>query len=757
MATTTSADKNSKPWFSTACILCANNCGVKVQLSEDGQAISRTKGDEDHPGSQGYLCNKASRLNYYQNRTDRLLSPMRRCADGTYESISWDVAIAEIASKLQQVVDEHGGDKIFYYGGGGQGNHLPGAYSRTTSAPLGIKWRSNALAQEKTGEFWVAQRMFGAWNHGDFENAEVAIFLGKNPWQSHGIQRSRAALREMSKDPKRTLIVIDPKTTETADLADIHLAVKPARDAWLLSGMIATLIQEGLHNQSWLAEHAQGLQEVVATFTNTSIPDCADKCGIDEQTLRETSRLIANAKSVALLEDLGIQMNRHSTLVSYLQRLLWTLSGNFGREGTHYTVQGLGGLGNGRESGVSPVLGARIIAGLVPCNVIADEVLADHPNSYQAMIIESTNPVHSLADSPSWRAAMRKLQLSVVIDIAMTESARQADYVLPASTQYEKAEATFFNFEFPNNYFHLRQPLFKPPVGVLDEAEIHMRLAEALGFIPDGLEEELTQVLATQGRTGFRDHVFAKLAQDPNLMNIAPGLLYRTLGKSLPNNMQNGAALWALCHQYALGNRTTLEAAGHTGEGMDLGDALFDAMLTQSSGVIFSSETWADVWARTPGGKVQLELPELLEAAAMLDSETPQEQTSEYPFLLSAGERRSFTANTIMRDPQWRRKDKQGALYINPEDAARLNLGEGSTARIATKRGELDVLVEVNERMQRGHVSLPNGMGLDYPDTQGNPTTHGVSPNELTSSDLKDVFVGTPWHKSVPARIEAID
>lgn len=756
-AKNTPIDKESKPWHSSACILCINNCGVKVQLSDDGKAISRTKGDENHPGSQGYVCNKASRLNYYQNREDRLLNPMRRRPDGGYEQISWDVAIAEIAGKLQQVADEHGGDKIFYYGGGGQGNHLPGAYSRTSSAPLGIKYRSNALAQEKTGEFWVAGRMFGGFNHGDFENAEVAIFLGKNPWQSHGIQRSRVALREMSKDPERTLIVIDPKRTETADLADIHLAVRPARDAWLLSGMIATLVQEDLLDHQWLAEHANGLQDVVKTFANTSITDCADKCGIDEQVLRETTRRIASAKSVALVEDLGTQMNRHSTLVSYLQRLLCSLTGNFGRDGTSYTANGLGNIGSGKETGVSPVLGERMIAGMVPCNTIADEVLADHPSSYRAMIIESANPVHSLADSPSWRSAMRKLQVSVVIDIAMTESACQADYVLPATTQYEKAEATFFNFEFPNNYFHLRQPLFEPPQGVLDEAEIHMRLAQALGFVPDGLEDELNNVLATEGREGFRNHVFAKLGQDPSLMNIAPGLLYRTLGQSLPTGMQNGAALWALCHQYAIGNRESLEAAGHRGDGMDLGDALFDAMLNQPSGVIFSSETWDDVWARVPGGKVQLALPEMLEAATLLEAENPQEQSTDYPFLLSAGERRSFTANTIIRNPEWRRKDKQGALYINPEDAARLNLGEGSTARLSTKRGALDVLVEVNERMQRGHISLPNGMGLDYPDAQGTLGAHGVSPNELTSSDLKDVFVGTPWHKSVPAQVEAID
>jgi anaerobic selenocysteine-containing dehydrogenase len=259
------------------------------------------------------------------------------------------------------------------------------------------------------------------------------------------------------------------------------------------------------------------------------------------------------------------------------------------------------------------------------------------------------------------------------------------------------------------------------------------------------------------GREGFREAVFARLAEDPALLGIAPGLLYRTLGTALPEGMRNAATLWAVCHEYAMSSREALLATGLEGEGMELGEALFDALVTQPSGVIFSHEEWADVWARVPDGTVQLGLPDLLADAAQLNNETPQEASAEFPFLLSAGERRSFTANTIIRNPEWRRKDVEGALYINPDDAARLNLGEGSTARVSTQTGALDVLVGLNDRMRKGHVSLPNGMGLDYPDEEGALQQTGVSPNELTSSDLRDEYAGTPWHKSVPARIEAVD
>ena len=139
-------------WKSTACILCTCNCGLKVQLNEDGTDIARIKRDPEHPASQGYVCNKASRISYYQHGADRLSSPKRRRADGTYEDIDWDTAIAEIGGRLQAVKEACGGDRIFYYGGGGQGNHLPGAYARSTLAAVGSRYRSNALAQEKTGE-----------------------------------------------------------------------------------------------------------------------------------------------------------------------------------------------------------------------------------------------------------------------------------------------------------------------------------------------------------------------------------------------------------------------------------------------------------------------------------------------------------------------------------------------------------------------------------------------------------------------------
>ena len=198
--------ETTSQWVPTACILCSLNCGLEVQIGGvDGRHIERVRGDKAHPASQGYTCEKPQRLDYYQNANDRLTAPLRRRPDGAYEEIDWDTAIAEIAEKFLDIKARHGGETILYYGGGSQGNHIGGSYADSTLKALGNKFRSNALAQEKTGEFWAQGRMMGTGVHGDFEHCEVAVFIGKNPWQSHGFARARATLRQLAKDPGRSI------------------------------------------------------------------------------------------------------------------------------------------------------------------------------------------------------------------------------------------------------------------------------------------------------------------------------------------------------------------------------------------------------------------------------------------------------------------------------------------------------------------------------------------------------------------------
>lgn len=750
-------------WKSTACILCECNCGIEVQLGgEDGRRLVKVRGDDAHPASQGYACEKAHRVDFYQNGPHRLTRPLRRRSDGSFEEIDWDTAITEVAVRLAAVRDAHGGESIFYYGGGGQGNHLPGAYGAALRKALGSIHRSSALAQEKTGEFWVAAKMLGSYTRADFEHCEVALFLGKNPWFSHSIPRARVTLKAIAKDPARCLIVVDPRRTETAEMADIHLQVKPGADAWLLAALIAVLVQEDLFAEEWLAMHATGLDEVLPHFASLPIAQYCQACGVHEDLVRRTARRIASASRVASFEDLGVQMNRHSTLVSYLHKLLVLLTGNFGKEGSAFAPTPFMSLANEYEGGAgnttrTPVTGSRVIGGLTPCNVIPDEILTDHPKRFRAMLVESGNPAHSLADSPRMREALAALDLVVVIDVAFTETARLAHYVLPVASQFEKAEATFFNFEFPHNYFHLRKALLPPLPGLFSEAELHARLLEALGALP---AESVATLRAAwkEGRTSFREQFFARATTDPRTIPLAPVLLYRAIGNLLPEGLAEGAGVWALCQIAAQRQGASLARAGFTGEPGEAGDALFDALLASKSAVVFAVDTWEECFARlrTPNHRVQLAIPELFEELDGLATASPSLTTTEFPFLLSAGERRSFTANTIIRNPEWRKKDRGGALRMNPQDAERSGVTDGARVRLTTRRGSVEVSVEVSDRMQSGHIALPNGLGLDFPGIDGAIVTAGVAPNALTRSEDRDWLAGTPWHKSTPARVETL-
>jgi len=752
----------SDAWQKTACILCSQSCGIEVQMDE--RRLVRFRGDRAHPASEGYTCEKALRLDHYQNGPDRLTSPLRRRADGSFEAIDWDTAIREIAERFAKIKHSHGGETIFYYGGGGQGNHLGGAYGRATRAALGSTFTSNALAQEKTGELWVDGQLFGrprCHTSGDFEHAEVAVFVGKNPWQSHGFPRARVTLKALSQDPERALIVIDPRRTETAELADIHLQVRPGTDAFCLSAMLAVLVQEDLVDHAFIADRTNGFETLRAELQAVPIADYAARAGVPEELVRDAARRIARARSVSTFEDLGVQQAPHSTLHSYLEKLLYLLTGNFAKPGAMNIHSRLASLGGGREGGrTSPVGGHRIITGLVPANVIPDEILTGHPKRFRAMLVESANPAHSLADSQRMRAALQALELVVVIDVAMTETARLAHYVLPAASQYEKWEATFFSLEFPKNTFQLRAPLLSPLAGTLPEPEIHRRLVRALGALRD---EDLVELHAAaaripaEGRGPFAQAFFRVTAERPHLMPLGPIVLYETLGPTLPEGAQSAAALWGAAQICAMSNTASVQRAGFTGEGPALGEQLFEAMLAQRSGFTFTVDPYEETWARldTADKRIRLAVPEMLGELHQLATEPPRIKDPAFPFVLAAGERRSYTANTIFRDPAWAKKDRDGALRLSPADAERLGISEGGRARVTTRRASVVTTVEITDTLRPGHATLPNGLGLEVTGDGGQLTVRGAAPNELTSSEDRDWLSGTPWHKHVAARIEA--
>ncbi len=803
----------------TACILCARNCGLNVDI-EDSHLV-RIRGDEDHPISRGYLCQKAARLDHYQNHEDRLRHPLRRKPDGSFEQISWDVALDEIAQRLLAIRARHGGDAFALVGGGGQGNHLGGAYGKQMLNAMGSRYAYNALAQEKTGDFWINGRLFGRQNchiTEDVEHADFVMFIGTNPYQSHGIPNARDVLRAIKADPARTMVVIDPRRTETAKQADIHLQLKPGTDAFLMSALLALIVREQAHDSEFLARHCTGFEAIEQHLASIPIEAYVQHVDVRLADVERVAREFARANSACVRVDLGIQHTLHSTLNSYLEKLLFLITGNFGKRGgnnlhTHF----LPIIGHSDERLVIPgkplkrtaVHGVFPIGGMYPPNILPDEIMHGGEQRLRAILVDSANPILNFADSQAYRQAFQELELLVVVDVSMTETARLAHYILPAASQFEKFEATGFTLEFPANGFHLRHPILPPLAESLPEPEIYTRLLMKMGVLPgepaptseptgsspkaaspilghpknmelsitrsadkafhakppaDSATQQMriksTGLLAAVARwepaatqhMAYLATLGLFLKRKKHLRPYAASILYRTLGKALPDGAAAAAPLLPLAVGYALEHGRAVQNAGHRGRKMRLGGALFRAILQQKSGVVLSRHEFDDTWSllKHPDKKIHLEIPELLaEWRALAAGEEPD---AAWPFILQAGERRAYNANQIYRDPSWRKTDKDGALRLHPDDAAELGVADGGQLLCRSERDCIQVTVKFDDSMRRGAVSLPHGYGNCYQSS----APQGPEINRLTSGSRCDPIARTPWHKYVPVRLEAV-
>lgn len=529
----------------TACILCSRNCGLVVDVT-DGK-FAKIRGDDDHPVSKGYLCQKAARLTYYQHHDDRLTHPLRREPDGSFVRVTWDEALDDIAQRLVALRERHGGDAFAFVGGGGQGNHVGGAYSRQLLAAMRSRYAYNALGQEKTGDFWLNGRLFGRQDchtTEDIEHADYVLVIGANPYQAHGIPNARDTLRDLKKDPARTLVVVDPRRSETAKFADLHLQVRPGADAYLMSAMLAIMLRDGLFDRAFIAQRCTGFEFVERVLRDVPIAEYARRADVPLEDIERVAHGFATARAACLRIDLGIQHTLHTTLNGYLEKLLFLLTGHFGKRG-----------GNNLHSFLLPVIGHTDerairhgkplkrtahhrmfpIAGIYPPNILPDEIERAGEKRVRAAFVDSANPVVTYADTNAYERAFGKLELLVVIDVAMTETARLAHYVLPAASQFEKWEATGFNLEFPANAFHLRHPLLPPLGESLPEPEIYTRLLEKMGELPRRFplleriarfEPRASKHLAYLGALGI------VLAANKKWQRHAASIVYRTLGRA---------------------------------------------------------------------------------------------------------------------------------------------------------------------------------------------------------------------------------
>jgi anaerobic selenocysteine-containing dehydrogenase len=470
--------------------------------------------------------------------------------------------------------------------------------------------------------------------------------------------------------------------------------------------------------------------------------------------------MIAAAKAMTVRVELGIQQGVNSTLNSYLEKLLIMLTGSFGRKGTnqlHSWLQPLwGNSPNQKFAGTD----TEVIAGLLPPNVFPQAALNDHPDRLRGVWIDSSNPANTAANTAEVEKALAALELCVVVDVALTETAKLAHYVLPASSQYEKTEFTLFNFEFPKNFFQVRAGVVPPLQGTLPEPEIYTRLSRALGLLPGDNALAPLREAAFHSRPAFGQALRAFMGANPQTAALGALVLYHTLGATLPDGTAAAAPLWQAAQACAKRSPDAVRRAlGDRGKVADdqLGDALFDAIVGTRSGVAVTEHTYDEVWSLVshPDRKVRLAIAPLLEWLARLDPALAA-APKDYPFVLAAGQRRMFNANQIFRNPAWRRDDPDGALLINARDLEDLGASDGEWIAVQSEAGRVVVRCKVDDSLRPGQLALPHGYGQSYPARDGERLNNGPRVNALTDSRHCDPIAATPYHKHVAVRLERL-
>jgi len=742
-------------WHTTGCVLCAQNCGLKV-LVEDNRIV-KVRGDKENPRSRGYVCRKGLNIAYYQYHAQRLTHPLKRVGD-RFERISWDQAIQEIAERLADIVGKHGPRSFAYMGGGGQGCHFEAAFGVRLLRALGSRYHYSALGQELTGIFWAHGRMTGRqylFTIPDEERTEMLLAIGWNGMQSHQMPRAPLVLKEIAKDPDKLLVVIDPRRSETAEIADIHLALRPGTDALLARAMIAIILDEGWYDREYIETHVTGFDEIASWFAGFDAKEAIRVCALDYGAVKEVCRELGRRKW-SMHTDLGVYMNRHSTAATYLYLVLTGICGRICTPGGNIIpghLMPIGAHSDERDPKTwrTVATGFPALMGVFPPNVMPEEIMSEHPQRLRAVLCSQSNPLRSYADTAAYEQAFRKLDLLVTCELAMTETAVLSHYVLPARSGYESWDGTFFPWTFPEVYFQMRRPIVEPAGEPLEVSQIMVRLAERLGIIP-GIPDSLHRA-AGADRMTFGMELINYVGQEPAALKNMPFILAKTLGEKMGS--ANLAALWGLLQVAPKGFRRAAARAGFK-PGPALGEELFQAVCDHPEGLIIGrcdvENNFENI--RTEDGKVNLHIPEMEQWVRSIDArseESALKPDPNYPLILNAGRHMNMNANTLMRDPSWNEGLRACTLAMNPADAERLNLSDGQQVRVITEAGEEQIELEVTDRMREGQVIIPHGFGLVY---EGR--TYGVNVNRLTRSTHRDRFAATPLHRYVPCRVEPV-
>ncbi len=734
-----------------ACTLCEATCGIVVET--EGREVVSVRGDEDDPFSRGFICPKAYALKDLQSDPDRLRRPVRRTREG-WEEIGWDEAIDEAAENLARVRSRHGPESLGIYLGNPSAHSLGSMlYGRVLIRALGSHQRFSATSVDQLPKMISSCLLFGDQLMvpvPDVDRTAYLMVIGANPLVSNGslmtapgIPKRLRALRARG----GKLVVVDPRRTETARVADEHLPIRPGTDALLLFALVHVLFQEGLVRLDRLEPMVQGLGELRAIAGDFAPEIVAARVGIGADTLRRIARELAAAPSAACYGRIGTCTQEFGTLASWLIDVVNVLTGNLDRPGGAMFTTPAASFKYGETSRAgrrlpygrwkSRARGLPEFGGELPAVALAEEIETTGEGQIRGLVTVAGNPVLSTPDGARLARAIDGLEYMVSIDIYVNETTRHANLILPTTSplEHENYDLLLYNMAI-RNVAKYSPVTVEPEPGAKHDWEIFLALAARLmGTGPADLQ-------------AVDDALLAKMVDQAVGRPGAPaGEVSRETALALLGSVPGPNRVLDL-----------LLRAGTYGDGFDVrrGGLSLQRLREAPHGIDLGPlEPKLPAALATPSGKIEL-FHELLAG----DVERLRRSLERAPDdLVLIGRRQLRSNNSWMHNaPSLVKGPERCTLLVHPRDAERLGVGEGARVRITSRVGAVEAPVQVSDEIMPGVVSLPHGWGhgLEGVGQRVAAAHPGVPSNFLADLEAVDALSGNAVLNGIPVSISAI-
>jgi formate dehydrogenase len=708
----------------TYCRICEPLCGL-VATVEEGR-VTKLRPDPDHPLSAGFACPKGIAMTDVQNDPDRVLHPLRRGADGEFQRVGWDTALDEIGERLRPILDAHGGSSLGWY----MGN--PGAFSY--SHPLWVKGLLDAVgsphyytasSQDVSNRFAASALLYGSpflLPIPDLARTDLLLMVGANPLVSHGsvlsAPRIKDQLHAITARGGR-VVVVDPRRSETARAFE-HVAVNPDSDAWLLLALLQVIFAERLEDGDALAAQARGA-DALRSLAEPHTPEATEqRSGVPADEVRRLARDLAAAERAAVYGRTGSCLGRNGTLVSFLLDALNVVTGNLDREGgAMFGDPPVDFDELARKIGLATYGAVRSrvgdlpdVLGQLPASVMAKEMTTPGEGQIRALFVSAGNPVLSVPNGSELEAALGELDLMVAIDLYVSDTARHADYVLPATTFLEREDFPLpFLPLFSTPFAQWTEPVVAPAGEARQEWEVVDAISRRIGVAPYS-----APALRRLARLGIR---------------ISPRRMVDLLLRTGPRGDLFGLRRSGL----------SLEKIGSDPHGMVLAEHLAPAVLPKK--------------LRHRDKRVRLDPPEILAEGERLVAGNGHDP--DFP-LRMIGLRELRSHNSWMHNAALlMRGGREHAARVHPEDAATVGIEDGGTCRISSAHGSIEITARVTDEIKPGTVAVPHGWGHRGGWRLANEAG-GANVNLLASSDPADLerLAGMAFLNGIPIRLEAL-